>query len=210
MRQVMTWYQQQNIDLILQRHYSQSLRQDVVPMRWLPFSVDVDVFKPHHKTTRIPMVGFAGSSNCAAYQIREKACNELNKHGLVRVFNGPSKRTGMAYVECLQQYLAHISCSSTYRLSTAKMFEIMASGSVLLTNRNPDLELLFPAGSYCAYKDDCSDVVDIAKRLIANPIESDLIASDGRDAIFSKHTHVIRIRQLLDIIKELQHSKLAI
>jgi hypothetical protein len=191
------WYREQNIDLILQRHYSQSLRQDVVPMRWLPFSVDVDVFKPNDEIPRIPMIGFAGSSNCSAYQIRERACNELNKHRLVRVFNGPSRRTGMGYVECLQQYLGHISCSSTFRLSTAKMFEIMASGSVLLTNRNDDLPLLFPDNTYCPYSDDGTDVVKTAQSLIDDPGYAKNIADLGRKCILERHSHQIRINQLL-------------
>ncbi|GAG57045.1 unnamed protein product, partial [marine sediment metagenome] len=38
-----TWYRQYNIDLILQRHYSQFLRQESIPMRWLPFAINTEI-----------------------------------------------------------------------------------------------------------------------------------------------------------------------
>ena len=45
-----SWYQERGIDLILQRHYSQSLRENKVPMKFLPFSVDTNIFNTTSKT----------------------------------------------------------------------------------------------------------------------------------------------------------------
>jgi hypothetical protein len=199
------WYLENGVDLILQRHHSQSLRQEQVPMRWLPFSVDVNVFKPGPGDhARILKVGFAGSSNGNAYRMRESACRELNKHNLVCVFSGKSRMIGRNYVKCLQHYIAHISCSSIFNLSTAKMFEIMSSGAVLMTNQNDDLPLLFPEGSHCVYRRDGMDVVDVAKSIINDRPNAMRIARRGREAILARHSHEIRIKELLGIIQELK------
>ena len=57
------WYYENGIDLILQRHYSQSLRGQKVEHKWLPFSVDVNTFY-NTKTTasRENKICFAGNS----------------------------------------------------------------------------------------------------------------------------------------------------
>jgi hypothetical protein len=195
------WYRENRIDLILQRHHSQVARQEQVPMQWLPFSVDTSVFRPSvNDNRRTRKICFAGSTNCGAYKIRNDACNQLAKRHLVRVF-ASGARVGLRYVKCLQEFIAHVSCSSIYKLSTAKMFEIMSSGSVLLTNDNVDLPLLFPEGSFCSYKEDASDIIPIAEKLIYNQGLTRSIARRGREAILARHTHEIRIKELLEIIK---------
>jgi len=68
------WYQTMGFNLILQRHYSQSLREEVVPMKFFPFSVDVATFnswgtecihkntvlKLTHQKHRIKKIAFVG------------------------------------------------------------------------------------------------------------------------------------------------------
>ena len=199
------WYKQNRIDLILQRHWSQSLRQQSVPMKWFPFSVDTDVFKPGSGRLLFKLC-FAGSLNTGPYIYRYEATEKLKRVGLIDLFVHKQQKHGMAYVECLQHYVSHLSCSSTYRLSPAKMFEIMASGSALLTNENDDLGLLFPSGSYYTYKPDGSNVVQVAREIIYNPSRRTAVAEAGRQVILDKHSHEIRIKELLEIINSISRG----
>jgi hypothetical protein len=198
------WYQQSKIDLILQRHWSQAQRQVTVPMKWFPFSVDINTFCPG-PVNRQNKICFAGSSEAHTYICRRTACNKLNANRLIVAFPNRQK-IGIAYVNCLKEYVAHLSCASTYRLTPAKMFEIMASGSILLTNENDDLPLLFPPGSYCTYKTDCSDVIAVARKILMNRQYSREIVKNGLEAVRTRHSHQTRINELLNIINSLRRD----
>jgi hypothetical protein len=196
------WYVDQKMDLILQRHWSQSLRQQQVPMQWLPFSVDVETFHPGPER-RAPRICFAGSTNVTAYSIRNNAMEMLKRHNMIDIFSRKEK-IGPKYPQCLREWVSHLCCSSVYKLSSAKMFEIMASGSVLLTSENDDLPLLFPEGSYATYKPDCSNVVAAAREVLSNKGRRDDIVGKGLAAINARHTHKQRVDDLLKIINDLR------
>jgi spore maturation protein CgeB len=83
------------------------------------------------------------------------------------------------------------------------MFEIMASGSALLTNENDDLPMLFPAGSYYTYKTDHSNIVSVANEIIHDIPKREAAVKLGVEAIRTRHSHQVRIDELLTIIKSL-------
>lgn len=224
------WYKQCNIDVILQRHYSQSLRQDTVRMIWFPFSVDTNMFHPKNQFTcrhcnkenpesRINRICFSGTTNAGAYAPRNKAIEILKKGSFIDSFQRKEK-VGYNYIECLQSYVSHLSCSSTYGLTSAKMFEIMASGSVLLTNENPDLPLLFEKDTYFTYK--VSSHLDSLSKTIYTIDEHDLlqkarhiinmdrsnIVQKSLENIRTRHSHPVRIQQLIKVINEAKKGKI--
>jgi spore maturation protein CgeB len=127
----------------------------------------------------------------------------LKKAHMIDTFPNGQKK-GASYVKCLQEYVSHLSCSSTFKLSTGKMFEIMASGSALLTNVNDDLPLLFPPGSYFTYKTDGSDIIKVGRKVLDEPDLRNAVAKLGLEAIRTRHTHQVRIEELLAIIKSLK------
>lgn len=197
------WYKQNRVDLILQRHWSQTQRQATVPMRWFPFSVDTDTFRPHDGDQRTNKICFAGSISSGAYKYRHLACDILKRHKLIDMFPNGAK-TGYKYVKCLREYTCHLSCSSIYHLTPAKMFEIMASGSVLLTNENADLPMLFPNGSYYTYKIDGSNVHHVAAAILHDKISRDATVKLALETINTRHSHKVRIEELLNIIRSMQ------
>ena len=84
------------------------------------------------------------------------------------------------------------------------MFEIMASGSILFTNRDSEygLKELFPDGSYMTYANNGSDIVVQAKKLLENAAFAEIIAAKGLQAILERHNHGVRTEQLLEFIKQ--------
>ena len=196
------WYQKMGIDLILQRHYSQSLRKQTVPMGWLPFSVDPNIFKPNPEMIRKKEICLAGTfrnSQKDTYKYRKMACEILAKKGLIDVFSHREK-IGKKYISCLQEYVSHLSGSSKFDLSIGKSFEIMSSGSVLLTNKFSGIEKLFPKGAYCLYKDDFSDVEEKARKIIEDDAYRGEVVKKGRECILEKHTNAIRAKEFLNIL----------
>lgn len=194
------WYRENKIDLILQRHYSQSLRKDRVPMIWFPFSVDVEVFKPDKKVERKNKICFVGAIEDPVYKYRSGVVEILERAGLIDTFKRHEKIYG-DYVKNLQEYISHTSCGSIYNTTPAKCFEIMASGSLLFTNKFTGIDELFPSDLYCAYKNDFSDVETVARRIINNPEFVKTTTEKALQFICEHHTHKVRTKQLLNIIR---------
>lgn len=194
------WYVENGIDLILQRHYSQLLRQEKVPMKWFPFSVDTEVFKLNDvdRTQRFCLTGSLGGS---VYKHRESVYHILTRLGVV---DGFVKRemTGYSYIKNLQQYVSHICCGSAFDITPAKAFEIMASGSVLFTNRFSGINELFPDDAYCFYKEDYSDVEGKVNWILNDSDYVDHTVAAGLQCIAERHSHEYRINELMVIIDE--------
>ena len=110
------------------------------------------------------------------------------------------------YIKSLQSYVAYLSCSSNVNITAGKMFEIMSSGGILFTNREPEdrygLKKLFPDDSYVTYEQDFSDVVSKANRIINDTEWADGVAKRGMEYVKEHHNHKVRIKQLLQIIEK--------
>jgi len=194
------WYQDLGVSVLLQKHYSQSIRKMHLPVRFFPFSVDTDIFKPTGER-RVNKIGFAGTILDGIYIYRMKAIYELEKHGYMNT----QKVEGEPYVRYLTEYVSHLSCGSRYSLTPAKTFEIMASGSVLLTNRFMGIEEVLDNGSYVDYKNDVSDIREKAEKILNDKdfVKETLIKAQS--CIQRRHSHHVRIKELLDIINEYYH-----
>lgn len=202
------WYVENNIDLILQRHYNSAKRENTVPMIWLPFSVDTNTFFDRGLKRQLKLV-LAGSSN-SAYPERQMISKFLRANNLIDIFSGKEK-IGEKYLLCLNQYICSLSCTSKYYITPAKMFEIMASGTIMLTNDDSHLKLLFKEKSYLTF--DCSKfnyeqkLLKLIKDLINNETLRKEIVASAKDDINNRHTHDIRISQLINIISLLKNGK---
>lgn len=195
------WYYKTGFDIRLNRHLINAKRTGTIKSEWFPFSVDTKVFKDVGKQ-RINKICFAGSIS-PPYPDRIFACNLLTANKCIDVFSNRSK-VGKAYVDCLQSYVSHLSGASSYDICCAKNFEIMSSGSLLLTNNFTGLTELFPTESYILW--DEYSLLNFAKLILDkeffNAMMKDKIAL-GIKTINEKHSHSIRIKQLMEIINGL-------
>jgi len=194
------WYEEMGIRAIFQKHYSQYIRKMVLPVEFFPFSVDTGIFKPQNRQ-RKNKICLAGTLIDSIYIYRERAIKELAKEGLVDVYKG-MEMVGGKYVECLNDYVSHLSGASRYNLSPAKTFEIMASGSVLLTNKFMGIEDMLDEGSYVTYKDDASDVIEKAERILKDKEYVNNINKKAQACIQRRHTHDVRIKEFLKQVEK--------
>lgn len=194
-----TWYQENGIDLILQRHYSQVERQQKIKMDWLPFSVDENIFKLQDRDgIRINKIALVGSDTGDAYKLRRETGQILKKLNLIDIFTNREK-VYEKYIECLRSYVGHLSCGSSFDICPAKSFEIMACGSALLTNKYSGIEKLFPEDSYYLYEE--NNVAEMARILLENKKLRKHIVDNALLCIKERHTNKIRARELVIYIK---------
>lgn len=198
------WYSDRKVDLLLVRHFSSlKYHKDYsMPIKWFPCSVDTNVFKPNPDIERKNQICLIGGYGVNYYIYRNSAGKILEPTNLIKIYKG--RLLGDNYPLCLQSYLSHISGSSTRFISAAKMFEIMASGSVLLTDEGYEygLQELFPDNSYCTYKRDGSDVIQKAQKIINDTDYRDYTIKNALKIINDNHTHEKRANELINIITD--------
>lgn len=194
------WYEDMGFKVLLQKHYSQSIREMVVPTMFFPFSVDIDTFKPT-KAERRNKICIASIASEAMYPFRYRAMKRLQDEGLIDCFIDRQK-VGNRYVKCLQEYTCHLAGGSRYNLTPAKIFEITASGSLLFTNKFTGIEKVLPDDCYVSYKNDMSDVVDKTRKILYNKRYREKITEKGMYTVRKYHSHEVRVKQLIDILRE--------
>lgn len=200
------WYSEKKISAIFHRHSSNVERGKEtlsnIKHIWLPCSVDNTIFKSNPNIIRKEKICFIGGLN-PCYPYRIQASKRLEKENLIHI---ASKRVmNEEYIKYLQSYISHINCSSVFNIETAKMFEIMASGSVLLTDKSIHHKVseLFDKDSYCTYRRDYTDLIKIAKHIIKDKDFRKYITDNAIKCIANKHTHTIRAKELLQYIRNL-------
>lgn len=197
------WHRDMGFKALLQKHYCQFLRgrESGFELEFIsfPFSVDTNVFCGDNRE-RKERLCVAGTVIDNIYPARYKASVKLSEANMIDIFQQQEKN-GDKYVECLKDYVGHVSCGSRYGLSSAKTFEIMASGSVLFTDAFIGINDLLDEGSYVEYAGDASDIVSKAKRVLEDKEYREGIINKALLCIHTRHSHHIRIKQLLEIIK---------
>jgi len=201
------WYEDLGIKVLLQKHYSQYIREMGLPQKFFPFSVDTSVFYPYG-LDREKKMGFAGSTNSrnalfdgSVYIYRESAVTAL------KIADRLAEKVGHIiegdYIKYLQKYIGYVCCGSVFNLSPAKMFEIMASGGVLFTNESTlGLEQLFEAGTYYTYQNQANDICPKLDELKEDDGLREKMANGALEVIRERHSHDIRCKELVEIIKE--------
>ncbi len=171
-------------------------KQGIKNVFWMPLACDdINIGKPKEKTFDISFIGSIKDD-------RKKYMDLLNHN-----FNFATKsafyETATALYE-QSRLVLHISphIDSGYKILSARIFEAMASGSALITDRigSTDINTLLKEGrDYIGYTDS-NDLVEIAKYYLNNENEREEIAKNGFNKVTALHTYDKRIDAITDII----------
>lgn len=198
-----SWHVDNGIDLILQRHYSQSIRRETIKKIWLPFAIDVNVFKPDKNIKRLNRICLVGSNIKPVYPHRANIISILKSLDYLDFFIYCHPVLEEKYTENLRNYICHVSSSSIYNITPAKIFEIIASGSLLFTNESDKygIQYLFPSNCYCTYKEDYKDLIFKVKLILNNKEYVRNTTERALEHMRKYHSFEARTEDLLRIIK---------
>jgi hypothetical protein len=101
------------------------------------------------------------------------------------------------YVEVYNQSRIALNWSSSLDLN-ARTFEAFGMKIPLVTNRIPDLDLLFHEGEHYLGFDTVSQAVDRVKEALHGSGQANLMASYAYEEVKKKHTYDIRVQQILE------------
>jgi len=217
-----SFYDSNNFDVVFQRgaiNYSTYNSEKIVPvekMVWLPFSADNNSFDPlwdkWYKRKR--RVAFAGTYDGKVYETRRRAIKKLfgklyNAEGKIITDLSMVVKIVDYYPHFLQKYTAYLNAADpmVFYSPYAKIFEVMASGGLLLTSKFHGSDILFPKDCFVEYKEDCSDVVEKANFIINNFDKNTAI--NAYNHYMEHHTDEKRLKELADnIINQLEGKPL--
>lgn len=208
------WYVSNKFDLVIRRGCYEGVDNVYgIPSVWLPFSASNE-FHPGNGE-RKGVIGFAGALNyrgiitgdVTGYWQRVDAINRLKEVNLLehcrtcRTLQGSTK----VYPKFLRSVVAGLTSAET-RSPFGKVFEIMVSGTILLTPDFDHKKALF-GDKECFVEYTSENIVDQAKRIINNPDWARRVAENGVEVIKKYHTSEKRILELKEHLENLLKGK---
>ncbi len=161
-----------------------------------PLACDPAFFYPRAK--KVYDVVFIGGK----YGLRKKLISDLMNLGVsVSVF-GPGWQAGFKTAEESSEIfgsskivlgMGFVAYNDDVLTIKQRDFDAMASGALYITNRNPDLEMLFEEGEEIEYFSDASECADKIKFYLNNEAERAKIAHAGLTKIMKLHTWDTRL-----------------
>jgi hypothetical protein len=168
---------------------------------WLPLAADPDIWKPNGSVTKTADIGFGGNIWC---EQRRELLERIKRQWRLSHFTGTPDVLAKAYARC------HIgfNVSGWYGTPVAydinmRVFEIMACGLPLVTNRLSELDELGMVSDHhlLAYDSVEGALASIKLVLERGPDYRNTMGLNARHLILQRHTYRHRIEQMLEILK---------
>jgi len=208
--------------LIVRGYHPEALNIVDCPVYWLPFAANEQEFYTElvDHSDRIPKIFFMGHAagdmkrrKNRFYRVRTKALFKLKEAGLLpppyrKRYTSTRRKV---YLYHIRKYYGGLSCAfGPLKQIPLKSFEIMATGTALLTQEiRPEIkeQLFGNEQHYFVYKDDCSDVVDVADELLTNHSLRKEVCSRALHTINMRHLHKHRVLELWQMLDSVVRGK---
>jgi len=186
--------------------WSQKLATAGVPVEWCSFSIDPNIFYDR-KLPKIHDVTTIGVKD-QTYPVRVKINEILKRHPEIKHYSGGSVWRN-AYAKVINETKIFATGCSSYTVILQKIFEVMACNTLLLCNVPFDANELglkpninFVAINYNpqlkAQRPTDDMILKPLRYYLQHPEEAKKIAQRGHDLVHSRHTHKIRMKELVD------------
>lgn len=163
---------------------------------WLPLACDPEIHgrKGVPKDTQISFVGnlYPGSP---IYGRRNELIEALSKRFQVRV----EQRFFEEMAESFSRAYIVFNCSARNDMNM-RVFEAMASGSMLLTDEAPGSGLteLFEDGRHLVIYRTPEELLELAEYYLSHPEEAEAIGREGEKKVLQEHTYLHRVKKILE------------
>ncbi len=186
---------------VAQREFIAPMADTGAPrVQWLPLAADPEV----HHPVAVPVtgdIGFVGSVDALVHRERPRIIELLRSAFRVRV---DSRVFFDDYLRALCATPIALNHSAVDELNM-RVFEAMAAGRMLITNRaaarNGLLDIFRDGEHLVTYADD-AELIDKTRHYVAHPEERDAIARAGLEAVIAAHTYDHRAANILATLRE--------
>ena len=180
---------------VAQRDYVQKFRDaGFQQTSWLPLACDPELHG-HRDLNKQWDVGFVGNINSST---RSRRLKLLSQFFTINDYLKPYPKEKIGEIYSQSRIVINSSIDNDLNM---RVFEAMASGSLLLTDKigNGQSALFENQVHFLEYKDD-EEMIQLARYYLDHPEESHSIASTGMQLVHSKHTYLHRCHEMINTI----------
>lgn len=210
-----SFYKNNKFDLMIYRNCLHKEERDYIkiPNVWLPWSADENIFRPKKQfNNKMSKIGFSGKyAPKNIYYQRNKAINLLKNNNLLKNYGKVGYKK---YPKVLRSHLSMLTSAEDLLslgrpgYTFAKLFEIMASGSIPLIPPFKEEKIFFKdkPKAFVKYASDVSDIVEKAKFISLNRNLMKEMSYNAYKIFAEKHTDTMRIHEFCQYLKEFYNT----
>ena len=166
---------------------------------WLPLACNPSIHHPVNVENDHD-IAFVGATKAVVHGIRAQLLEELKQH-----FNVLHEKDihGEEISEIFCRGKIAFNCSAVQDLNM-RVFEAMAMGCVLLTNRDSDSNGLlefFEDGKHLVTYDSAEDLLNKARKWLSNDAGRKNISETAHKEVLSRHTYAHRVDKIIEMIE---------
>ena len=169
-------------------------RRGLANVEWLPVAADLSLYEPGSHEKRFQVV-FVGTLDPRLHPERVVLCETIRK-SFAPVFIGQAFLKDMARI----YQSAHIVFNRSIRGDmNMRVFEALASGSLLVTDRleDPSFAELFRDGEHLVTYRNEREMVERTRYYLDHPAEAEKIAANGCRLVRERHTYEHRAEAIV-------------
>jgi glycosyltransferase involved in cell wall biosynthesis len=166
-----------------------------------PWSVDTNFFRNYHRDRPVDVFIGASSQNNLygpSRKLIKQMLSEMCGDGFNTVFE---KRVFGEYVDILNSSKISIGNNQKFGFINKRVLEIMACGSLFLTDKCPEFDILgFEDGKHMVIYDDFDDLKDKIYYYLGNSYKRESIALRGYEFVTSKFSMKDAVQKMMEIL----------
>jgi hypothetical protein len=196
-------------DLHNRTEYSEKVQKTGVPMAWLPFSIDPNVFRDYQLKKVYDVINM-GTFSSSYYPLRQaihiRMMSVRDKIKYLCGYDFLTEQNNLAgvmtdeYARIINQGRMYTTCTSTFKYAGMKLLEIMACNTLLLCDTPLDAEELGFKSLENYVEIDTNNFMERITHYLNHQDEASQIAQNGYKLVHSRHTNEIRAKEFLDIL----------
>jgi spore maturation protein CgeB len=164
----------------------------------LPFSVDIQTYKPMKEEKVIDVMAIFSNSS-AAYPLRKSIQRMVQKLPNIKAVIRKVKH--IDHVKAINQSKITITSNNLWNSLSMRYTEVLACGGFLLADRPEDFERLgYVDGKHLVLYKGLPDLKDKISYYLKHPELREKIGKEGFKLVVNNHTTDIRVKQFTDIV----------
>jgi len=163
---------------------------------WLPLACDPDIHSAPNAKEKLYDISFIGNVRPNIMSKRIDVIDAVFKEVPDFIYG---QRPIVEAIDLFGKSRIVLNCSIGNDLNM-RVFEGLCSGSMLLTDKIPNIMRLFDNLHHLVMYDDADGAAKLARYYLENPDEREEIAKKGRACVIENHTYLHRAKQILETI----------
>jgi hypothetical protein len=147
-------------------------------------------------------VGWVGRTDGNLYKDRRAVLSDLSRNFRMNDFTRFHSPEELAEVFSRSKIIFNVARDDYPQDANMRVFEVMASGALLITRRPSELSLFgFEEGIHFIGYNRLDEVVGLARRYLNDEVTRSRIAQNAREKVLREHTYDNRVRTLLRTVE---------